>query len=72
MPLPKPTQTGSKHFSMDITERGTVRLYWDGLIWEGPQSALQELERMIGCFSFHREYNPSLKLRLTVEEPRHE
>lgn len=61
-----------EHFSMDITERGTVRLYWDDLIWEGPQSALQELERMIGAFSFHREYSPSLKLRLTVEEASHE
>lgn len=59
----------SSHFSMDITERGTVRLYWDdGKVWEGPVSALQELARMISAFSFHHEYSPSLKLRLTVEE----
>lgn len=60
-----------QHFSMDITEHGTVRLYWDDLIWVGPQSALGELERMIGAFSFHREYSPTLRLRITVEEASH-
>lgn len=55
------------HFTLSVTERGTVSLYWaDGKVWEGPVSALQELERMIGAFSFHREYNPSLLLRLSV------
>ena len=58
-----------KHFAMDITEHGLVRLYWDDtLIWEGPVSALKLLERMIAAFSFHHEFSPSLRLRLTVEE----
>lgn len=59
----------NKHFELSITEAGQVRLYWMGApIWEGPVSALKELEHMIGACSFHHEFSPCLKLHLSVLE----